>query len=57
MFQDVKSAGTLGQKNIELALQFLSKAGIDVVQIDTGGNRGRKVIYRTDEGTVCLKSI
>jgi chemotaxis protein CheD len=57
MFQDVKSAGTLGQKNIELALQFLSKAGVEVVQIDTGGHRGRKVIYRTDEGTVCLKSI
>jgi len=57
MFQELKSAATLGQKNIELALQFLSKAGVEVVQIDTGGHRGRKVIFRTDEGTVCLKSI
>jgi chemotaxis protein CheD len=57
MFQELTSAVTLGQKNIELALDFLSKTGVDVVQIDTGGHRGRKVIYRTDEGTVCLKSI
>jgi chemotaxis protein CheD len=57
MFQELKSAATLGQKNIEFALNFLSKAGVEVVQLDTGGHRGRKVIYRTDEGTVCLKSI
>jgi chemotaxis protein CheD len=57
MFQDLKMTASLGQKNVELALDFLSRSGIDVVEIDTGGNRGRKLVYRTDEGTVCLKSI
>ncbi len=57
MFHEFKSGASLGQKNVELALDFLAHAGIDVIEIDTGGNRGRKVIYRTDEGTACLKSI
>ncbi|HEX7191696.1 MAG TPA: chemotaxis protein CheD [Thermoanaerobaculia bacterium] len=57
MFQDLKMNASLGQKNVELALDFLARFSITVVEIDTGGNRGRKVIYRTDEGTVCLKSI
>ncbi|HEX3583002.1 MAG TPA: chemotaxis protein CheD [Thermoanaerobaculia bacterium] len=57
MFTEMKTAASLGQKNVELALDFLARVGIDVIEIDTGGNRGRKLIYRTDEGTVCLKSI
>lgn len=57
MFHEIKSVASLGQKNVELALDFLARFGIDVIEIDTGGNRGRKLIYRTDEGTVCLKSI
>lgn len=58
MFHDLKtSTASLGQKNVELALDFLARTGIDVIEIDTGGNRGRKLIYRADEGTVCLKSI
>ncbi|HEV8435719.1 MAG TPA: chemotaxis protein CheD [Thermoanaerobaculia bacterium] len=57
MFNELKPTATLGQKNVELALDFLARFGIDVIEIDTGGHRGRKVIYRTDEGTVCLKSI
>ncbi|HEY2092482.1 MAG TPA: chemotaxis protein CheD [Thermoanaerobaculia bacterium] len=57
MFQELKMTASLGQKNVELALDFLAKCGVDVIEIDTGGNRGRKIVYRTDEGTVCLKSI
>ena len=57
MFAEMKAAASLGQKNVELALDFLARFGIDVIEIDTGGNRGRKLIYRTDEGSVCLKSI
>ncbi|HKR64598.1 MAG TPA: chemotaxis protein CheD [Thermoanaerobaculia bacterium] len=47
----------LGQKNADLALNFLQRAGVRPIQVETGGDRGRKVIFRTDEGTVCLKSI
>jgi chemotaxis protein CheD len=57
MFQDMKTTASLGQKNAELALDFLARTGVHVIEVDTGGNRGRKLIYRTDEGTVCLKSI
>jgi len=57
MFQQMKSAAHLGSKNAELALDFLSRHGIEVVQIDVGGDHGRKIRFNTDEGTVCLSSI
>ncbi len=57
MFTHMKSSANLGQKNTELALDFLSRNGIEVVQVETGGNRGRKLIYHTDEGSACLISI
>jgi chemotaxis protein CheD len=57
MFTPVQPAGHLGQKNVDLALAFLTRAGIRTVQTETGGERGRKVVFRTDEGTVCLNSI
>jgi chemotaxis protein CheD len=59
MFHDLKNSvtTTLGDKNVELALDFLARTAVDIVQVETGGERGRKLIYRTDEGTVCLKSI
>jgi len=57
MFTQMSSASHLGQKNVELALDFLSRNGIEVVEANTGGSRGRKLTYRTDEGSTCLKSI
>jgi chemotaxis protein CheD len=56
MFEQMKS-NDLGQKNINLALDFLSYRGIDVVQADVGGNRGRKIRFHTDEGDAWLNSI
>lgn len=47
----------LGQKNVEVALTFLARIGTKVIEVQTGGSRGRKLIYRTDEGSVCLTSI
>jgi len=57
MFEQMKSAQHLGQKNINLALDFLSLRGIDIVQTDVGGDRGRKLRFHTDEGDVCLNLI
>jgi len=57
MFEQMKATSHLGQKNAELALDFLARNGIEIVQVETGGNRGRKLIYRTDEGNACLISI
>lgn len=57
MFDGMKTTAHLGQQNSALAIEFLSRRGIDIVQIDVGGNRGRKLIFHTDEGTACLTTI
>jgi chemotaxis protein CheD len=57
MFEQMHSATHLGQKNADVAIEFLNDTGIEVVQVDTGGKRGRKVMYETEGGTACLMSI
>ena len=57
MFKEMQSSAHLGKKNADLAIDFLARAGVEIVEVDTGGNRGRKLIFRTDEGKACLKSI
>ena len=57
MFAEMPSSAHLGQKNADVALEFLKRRGIEIVQTDVGGNRGRKLIFHTDEGTTWLTSI
>ena len=57
MFAQMQSAHHLGSKNAELALDYLSRRGIEVVQVEVGGTRGRKLSFNTDQGTVCLTTI
>lgn len=57
MFQTMQAPTHLGVQNVELALDFLSRRAIEVVEVETGGNRGRKLIFFTDEGSACLNSI
>lgn len=57
MFAPMQSAGHLGIKNADVALSFLRRKSIDVAQVETGGNRGRKLAFETSEGTACLTSI
>ena len=57
MFEQMQSSTHLGQKNVDLAIDFLMRYGIEIVQVETGGNRGRKLIYKTDEGSAWLVSI
>jgi chemotaxis protein CheD len=54
---ELPAAAQLGRKNAELALDYLKRRGIEVVQSDVGGTRGRKLIFNTDEGTACLTLI
>ena len=54
MFAEMESSAHLGRKNAELALDDLSRRGLEIVQIDVGGNRGRKLVFHTDEGTAWL---
>jgi chemotaxis protein CheD len=57
MFAEMQSSAHLGQKNADVALDFLKRRGIEVVQAEVGGNRGRKLIFHTDEGTTWLTLI
>ncbi|MCU1350030.1 MAG: cheD [Acidobacteria bacterium] len=57
MFPGMKSSNHLGTQNADMALEFLTRRGIEIVQVATGGDRGRKVIFFTDEGSACLNSI
>lgn len=47
----------LGQKNAEVAFDILSRRGIEILETDVGGNRGRKLTFHTDEGIAWIKLI
>jgi chemotaxis protein CheD len=47
----------LGEQNVSRALAVLEEERIPVVASDTGGSRGRKLMFRTDDGTVWLKAL
>ena len=57
MFDQMRTAGHLGEKNAAFAIDALRGYGIAVDQVDVGGARGRKVVFNTDEGTVWVKTI
>jgi chemotaxis protein CheD len=50
-------AASLGAKNVAAALHLMQNAGIPVVAQETGGERGRKVIFHTDDGIVWSRRI
>jgi chemotaxis protein CheD len=52
-----RAGGDLGQRNVELALRMLAELEIPVVARDTGGPLGRKLILRTDDGTVWVRKL
>jgi chemotaxis protein CheD len=47
----------LGERNTELALHFLADEAIQVSARDVGGSRGRKLIFRTDDGTALVRAL
>ncbi len=47
-------AGHVGVQNARLATELLGRAGIPVISSDVGGAHGRKVVFRTDDGSVAL---
>jgi chemotaxis protein CheD len=57
MFAEMKSPQHIGRQNADLAIEFLRRSGIEIVEIDTGGNRGRKLIFHTDGGAAWLTLI
>jgi len=57
MFEKVAPGGHLGDKNAALALDDLARRGVELGTVDIGGNRGRKLVFTTDEGAACLTLI
>ncbi len=52
---NVPHARRLGEENAALALQLLGEARIPVLDRDVGGERGRKLVFVSDEGTAWVK--
>lgn len=50
-------ANQLGMKNVQMALRLLANEGIPVVAEDVGGQRGRKVIFQTHDGTAWVRRL
>jgi chemotaxis protein CheD len=50
-------AGDVGQENVEVALGFLARHQIPVVDGHTGGTRGRKVVFHTADDVVWLRCL
>ncbi|MFO0582416.1 MAG: chemotaxis protein CheD [Anaeromyxobacter sp.] len=48
---------SLGAENAALALHLLTAAGIPVLQTDLGGQRGRKLIFHTDDGSAWVRQL
>ncbi|HET7436572.1 MAG TPA: chemotaxis protein CheD [Thermoanaerobaculia bacterium] len=53
----IVSPDHLGTKNEELARESLAARGIPILESNTGGPRGRKLVFHTDEGKAWLTSI
>lgn len=52
-----KSGNDLGLRNIEAAHRLLGEACIPIILEDVGGTHGRKLVYRTDDGSFQLKRL
>ena len=48
---------SLGEQNVIAALTLMKSARIPVSVKETGGSRGRKVVFNTDEGTAWCRQI
>lgn len=57
MFVQMASPEHLGQKNTGVALDYLCRRGIEVVQTDVGGSRGRKLAFHSETGEAWLTLI
>ena len=47
----------LGARNVDAAREFLRRAGIAIVREDVGGSQGRKLTFRTADGSTVVRKI
>jgi chemotaxis protein CheD len=53
----MRSLTTIGRQNISVATECLKAHGLVPAATDVGGRKGRKLIFKTDTGTVFLKRL
>jgi chemotaxis protein CheD len=46
---------SVGTRNVQLAEEFLQKNGIRLIAKDVSGRHGRKLIFRTEDGTTLIR--
>ena len=44
------STECLGDRNVHLAVDFITRRGIRLAEKEVGGTRGRKLVFQTDDG-------
>lgn len=49
--------GDLGARNVKLAQAMLQAAGIPILAEETGGERGRRLLFQTDDGTAWVRQL
>lgn len=54
---DHPGGGHLGTRNVQVALEALQAERIPVLASDTGGRRGRKLLFTTDDGAALVRLI
>ncbi|WP_437738262.1 chemotaxis protein CheD [Sorangium sp. So ce1335] len=47
----------LGAQNVDAGLALLRAGGIRITELETGGNRGRKVVFRTHDGAIAIQPL
>ena len=51
------SYGTLGERNVRVALEFIDAERIRLIDQQTGGTNGRKIVFHTDDGRVWVQKL
>lgn len=49
--------GHLGQQNVTMGIELLRSAKIRLVQQDVGGSQGRRIVFRTDDGSAVVQPL
>ncbi|MBF0284932.1 MAG: chemotaxis protein CheD [Magnetococcales bacterium] len=57
MFRVGEGTVTVGRQNVAMAREILLKTGLKLLSSDTGGDRGRKLLFFTHTGEVFLKRL
>ena len=51
------SIGDIGKRNVQSAVETLKKLGIEIVAQDTGGNKGRTILFDVGTGQLTVRTI